>query len=115
VKPSLRKILADSHIAAIAIAVLLFWAFYSLFQVPWAPLFRAVDFVVVAIATFDIPYSAGSWTFTDRLALMMAASYLFSASVNFTVAWLLWRWAYSEGPFLCLRRYTTAFPRRDHV
>jgi len=28
VKPSLREILADDHVSAVAIAVLLYWSFY---------------------------------------------------------------------------------------
>lgn len=52
----LRKILADSHVSAIAIAVLLFWALDSAFWALWGPLSRATSFLFKAVAILDIPY-----------------------------------------------------------
>jgi len=69
-KRSLREILADSHIAAVAIAVLLLW---TLTLAAWAfriPLYRATEFAVTAVAIPGIPYSSHTWTGADRLMLI---------------------------------------------
>ena len=53
---SLRQVLADSHIAAATIAVLLLWSIDGAFRALWIPVSRAVEFLFTAVAIFDIPY-----------------------------------------------------------
>jgi hypothetical protein len=48
VRPSLREILADTHIAAVAIAVLLLWTLDGTFQALWAPLSSVAGFLLTA-------------------------------------------------------------------
>jgi len=55
-KPTLRNILADSHVAAIAIAVLLLWALDDAFRALWPPFFQLVQYLLTAVAILDIPY-----------------------------------------------------------
>lgn len=45
-KPSLRKILADSHVSAIAIAVLLFWSLDSALWAFWGAAFPCRQLLV---------------------------------------------------------------------
>jgi len=114
-KPSLRKILADSHIAAIAIAVLLFWMLSSAFRAPWDPLSRAADFLFTAVAIGGVPYIPSKLDFADRLMLFTTVTYFFTALISFGVAWLLSRWVYRVGPFRSLSNYRTQLVRRNRV
>jgi hypothetical protein len=97
---SLRKVLADSHVAAVAIALLLLWTFDSAFRGLWDPVYRAVVFVFTAIAIWDIPYF--SFTTVDRLMLIRTCYFLYSAIATLAAASLLSRWVYGRGPVAIL-------------
>jgi hypothetical protein len=99
VKLSVRQVLAESHIAAVAIAVLLFWSLYYAFVALWGPLYRAAEFLFTAVAILGIPYSVGTFTFSDRIMLFTTGSYPYGALLSFVAAWLLSRWVYGVGPF----------------
>jgi hypothetical protein len=60
VRLPLRQILAESHIAAIAIAVLLLRSFESGVHGLGAPLFVVVEFFVSVVAIGGIPYGSGT-------------------------------------------------------
>jgi hypothetical protein len=113
VKSSLREILGESHIAAIAIAVLLVWSFDAFFWTLWLPLPRAASFLVSAVAIFGVPFD--SFTPGDRVTLIASCGYLFSACCSLLGAWLLSRWVYDAGPLTSLMRYRTKLARRDHA
>jgi hypothetical protein len=115
VKYSLRKILADSHVSAVAIAVLLFWSLDSAFRALLGPLFRAVSFLFTAVAILDIPYFSRTLTFIDRVTLFITFSYLFNSLVCLTAAGLLSRWVYGLGPLRSLTKYRTKLVRSNHV
>lgn len=115
VKPSLREILADSHISLVAIAVLLFRSLDSAFWALWGPLSRAVSFLFTAVAILDIPYFSHTLTLTDRLTLFITFSYLFNSFVYLAAAGLLSRWVYGVGPLRSLSKYRTSLARRSHV
>ena len=115
VKYSLRKILADSHVAAIAIAVLLFWSLDSAFRALLFPLFRAVTFLFTAVAILDIPYFSRTLTFIDSVTLLVTFSNLFSSLVCLTAAGLLSRWVYGLGPLRSLTIYRTKLVSSNHV
>lgn len=115
VKPSLREILADSHISAVAIAVLLVWSLDAVFRALWGPLSRAASFLFTAVAILDIPYFSRTPTLADRAMLITTFSYLFSAFINIAAAWVLSRWVYGVGPLRSLSKYRTKLPRRNHV
>jgi hypothetical protein len=112
VKPTLREILAKSHISAIAIAVLLLWSLNSAFLPLWGPSFRVAEYLITAIAIRDIPF-AGPFAFADRVMLFVLIQSLFSAFVSFAAAWLLARWVYGEGPVRSLSKYKTRISGRS--
>jgi len=118
VKPSLREILAGSDVAAVAIAVLLFW---SLNSACWSlvplsgPLSRAAEFLITAVAIHGIPYSSSTLDVTDLLALFTTFAYLFYSFAYLASAWLLSRWVYGVGPLRGFSKYRTRLARRSHV
>lgn len=114
-KRSLREILADSHVAAIAVAVLLLWFLDGAFRAVWTPGSRVVSFLFTAIAIFDIPYFSPTLTIADRSILIMAFSYLYSAIVSLSAAWLLSRWVYGVGPLRSLTGYRDKLIGRKYV
>ena len=114
-KPSLREILADSHIPAVAIAVLLVWSLDSVFRALWDPVSRAATFLFTAVAILDVPYYSHTLTGADRLALITTFAYLFSAFINLAAAWLLSHWAYGVGPIKSLSKYRISLSGGNHV
>jgi len=115
VKRSLREILADSHIAAVAIGVLLLW---SLSSAAWAfriPLYRAAEFAVTAVAILGIPYSSHAWTGAEQLMLITVGYGLYGTLVSLAGAWLLSRWVYGVGPFQALVESRARLARRNHA
>jgi hypothetical protein len=111
VRPSLREILADSHVSAVAIAVLLYWSLYWGFNALWSMLARAANFLFTAVAILGIPFGSSTFTGVDRLML----TFLFNAFVCFAAAWLLSRWVYGTGPLRSLTKCRTRLARRNHV
>jgi len=111
VRPSLREILADSYVSAVAIAVLLYWSLYWGFSALWSILAHAASFLFTAVAILGIPYVSSTFTGADRLMLTV----LFNAFVCFAAAWLLSRWVYGTGPLRSLSKCRTRLARRNHV
>lgn len=115
VRRPIRAILAEAHIAAVAIAVLLLWSIRSVFVAFREPIYHAATFLVTAAAIHDVPYISRTLTSEDRSMLIMTSFNLFDALVNFAAAWLLSRWIYGVGPLRCLSKYRTVLARRSHV
>jgi hypothetical protein len=115
VKPSLRKILADYYVSAVAIAVLLYWALYWGFTALWSPLARAASFLFTAVAILGIPFGSSTYTGADRLMLTTTLAFLFNAFVCLAAAWLLSRWVYGAGPLRSLRKCGRKLAGRSHV
>jgi len=110
-KPSLRQVLADSHIAAVAIAVLLLWSLDGAFRGLWGPVYGVVEYLFTAIAILDIPYFSSALA---RFALVETCSYLYMAVVTFSASWLLSRWVFGVGPIRSLARRYKDFSGRKH-
>jgi len=106
VNPSLRKILADSHVSAIAIAVLLFRSLDYAFWALWHPF---------SFALLYIPDLPDTLHITDRSTLFITFSYLFNSFVCLAAAQLLSRWVYGMGPLRSLSKYRSGLARRNHV
>lgn len=104
-KRSLRQTLAESHIAAVTIALLLFWSLNNFFYALLSQLPGAIEFLVTAVAIRGIPYSARTFTSADRLELMLIGHYLYLALAGFFAASLLSHWVYGAGPLRSLFRY----------
>ncbi|HKW25850.1 MAG TPA: hypothetical protein VJN48_08705 [Terriglobales bacterium] len=115
VKPDLREVLAASHVAAVAIAVLLFWTVEGVLLALWAPLSRVIGFLFTAIAILDIPYFSKTFTLADRTTLVISCAYLYTALISLSAAWLLARWVYRLGPFRSLTSYCGRIFWRKHA
>lgn len=110
---SLREILADSHIAAVAISVLLLWTLTSAATALRIPFFQAAEYVVTAVAILGIPYSSHTWIGADRFMLLTTVYGLYGALVSFAGAWFLSRWVYGVGPLRALIECRTRLARRS--
>ena len=106
-KHSLRRILADSHVSAVAIAVLLLWSLDSGFR-------ALAVFLITAAAIRGVPYFSIRLTPADRLLLVKTLLYLLDALTSLAAAWLLSHWVYGVGPLRSLGRYGTRVTRRNH-
>lgn len=112
-KPSLRETLADSHVAAVAIAVLLVWSLDSGFRALWDPFYRLADFLFTAFAIFGIPYF--SFSYSDLLSFVTTFSYLFFSLVSLAAAYLVSRWVYGVGPLRILSSYRNKLRGGDNA
>jgi hypothetical protein len=110
----LRQTLAESHIAGVAIAVLLFWAIIWGWQGLWVLLDRFLGFLVTAIAILDIPYFPRDFTHY-RMVLFMSSFDLFYALVALGGAWLLSNWVYGVEPLRGLRECRARFVGRNRA
>ena len=115
VRPTLREILADSHISAIAIVVLLLWSTISVFRASFWPSIRIAEYLFTAVAIRGIPFAGPFSVVAERLMLLGRVGYLFNAFANSSAAWLLARWVYGEGPLRCLSRYRPRVSRRGNA
>lgn len=112
-KPSVREVLATSHVGAVAVAVLLVWSLDNAFRALWIPLYNVGVFLVTAVAILGIPdfYSR----LPNKYELVITGAYLYGAIVTFAAAWILARWVYGVGPLRCLGSYRTKLTRRTNV
>lgn len=109
--PSLRKLLADSHVSTVAVAVLLLVSFGKLLHALLILLPSVLDFLLTAIAIHGLP--SLSFTVADRLMLTPPLAGLFKAFAGFSAAWLLAQWVHGVGPFRCLITLRAALPGRN--
>lgn len=107
----LREALTESHIAAVAVAVLLFWSLSLVLWGLWAPLYRVGGFLLMAVAILHIPYD--SFTGADRDMLLTTCLYFLYALAYLIAAWVLSRWVYELGPVASLKQIRTELTRRD--
>lgn len=114
-KPSLREILADSHVAAVTIVVLLLWSIDSAFRALWDPLYAVLSFLFTAVAILDIPYISAGPGIMYRPMWIMTSFYLFSSITCLFTARLLSRWAYGMGPLRSLSQYRVRIGRSPHA
>ena len=95
---SLREILGETYIAAVAIAVLLFWSIELVLWALWGPCYRAAEFV---------------FTMPDWLLVFRTVSYLYGALISLAAAWVLSRWIYGAGPLRALMQCRARLARRN--
>jgi hypothetical protein len=112
---SLRQALRDSHVSAVAIALLLFYSLQLVIQAFWYPFALLATFVFTAVAIHDVPYMSRTLDVADRYMLVNACFYLFSGVSAGAAAWLLSKWVYRESPLRSLSRYRARLARRSHV
>ncbi|MGA8290820.1 MAG: hypothetical protein WBF45_19400 [Acidobacteriaceae bacterium] len=114
-QPSFRKTLADSHVAAIVLALLLFWPTQAVLQAMREPLIRAVTFIATMIAIRDVPYMSPGMNTVDRMMLAALVSTLCRAVLTFAAAGILSHWVYGTSPLYVLRTYCSQLARRTNV
>jgi hypothetical protein len=112
-KLSLRQTLVDSHVAAVAIMLLLFWSFKWTIEAFWEPISRLAKFLFTAVAILDIPYISPTLDVTDRHMFINTCFFFLNAVSAVAAAWLLSQWVYGEGPFRSLSRYRRRLERRS--
>ena len=99
-KPSLRTVLIESHVAIIAIAMLLGQGVMWLFQIVWVPVSQAIGILIDAV---EYPYA--HHTFSGILGLQSVYMSLGEAIPCFVIAWVVSRFVFSAGPFEALIAY----------
>ncbi|MGB9070491.1 MAG: hypothetical protein WCC21_18125 [Candidatus Acidiferrales bacterium] len=107
-------ILSESHVAAVAIALLLACSLEAAFTAVWGPLAHLLGYLMTAAAILDIPYFPRTLTPADRLESLVAAADLFYAFVYLVAACLVSGCVYGTGPLPVLSQYRTTLPGRDH-
>jgi cation transporter-like permease len=118
VPASLRKVLIDSHVAAVAIAVLIFFSAESVTRAVFVlkdPAFRLVYWLIEAVAIRDIPYIPRTLDPNTFLMLLCSISYFLFAMTQIAAAWLLSRWVYGTGPLRVLGNYRGILLRKIHA
>jgi hypothetical protein len=110
-KQSLRRVLAESHIAAVAIAMLLLWALGCVCELLWFPVSGSVGNLITALQFSDFSVliqRPGAYFQPVLLLSSLAISY-------FVGAWALSRWVYGVGPLQALSAHRSRLVRRNHV
>jgi hypothetical protein len=115
VRPTLRKALADSHIAAVTIVVLLIWSVDSGVRAIAPPILSVFGFLVTMVAIRDIPYGFGIFSSGSWLSQVPAFTHFLDAVVRLTAAWVLSRWVYKVGPCRSLIECRERFARGNHA
>ena len=99
-KPSLRQVLADSNVAAVAIAWLLLGTVVWICQFLWSPISNFLPHLITAFKFSDASelrwFSAYFGLQVTILVGLLAIWYLLAA-------WILSRWVYGTGPLAALR------------
>lgn len=120
-QPSRRQILIDSHVGAIAIAILLFSSLSAAFMALWEPANVALYFLASEaagkphFADLDLDF-ATRHILSDELAnLPVTLSILVSALACILAAWLLSRWTYGIGPLRALGSYRDKLSRKTYA
>ena len=115
---SLRKVLIDSHVAIIAIAVLIFFSAQSVTKAFFAlkdPAFQLVFFVIKAVAIRDIYFISRTHDPLIFLRFLSSLSFLLSAIIDLAAAWLISSWVYGTGPMRALGNYRGVLLRKTHA
>jgi hypothetical protein len=114
VRPTLREVLAESHIAAVAIVLLLIWSLDSGLRAVARPILSVVEFLITLVAIRDIPYGFGTQSLGYWLSQAPAFTHFLNALVCLGAAWGLSRWAYRVGPCRSLIECRERLARRNH-
>jgi hypothetical protein len=111
---TLRKVLIDSHVAAIVIAVLLAGAIEPVFIALLDPASRVLSFLTIALATNNPPYIPRTMDYAARYVSLQAPLLGLSVAVNnLACAWLLSLWIYGTGPMRILSNYRDKLKRKN--
>lgn len=109
-KRSLREVLTDSHVSAIAIAVLLFRSVDFAFWAFWEPLSLKMLNIVL-----NFPHFVSTRIVTDPITVFITFLDLFVALIFLAAAEILSRWLYGMGTLRSLSNYRTRLAKSAHV
>ena len=109
----IREVLIESHVAAIAIAVLLLWFIDLSLRAIWEPIYRIGSFFIAAVAILDIPYF--QFGASERFVLVTAALFAMQALICLCLAWALSWSVYRASPFSSLVRHRKNSEAIKHV
>jgi Na+/H+-translocating membrane pyrophosphatase len=112
---SLRKTLVHSHVAAIAIAVLLFVAVDNLFGALAYPVFQATLFIITGIAERELPYIPHHLNGAIYLEYLGSIVGFLHAFVALAGACLISFWSYGENPIRALITLRESLLRNSHA
>jgi hypothetical protein len=116
VPASLRKVLIDSHVAAVTIAILIFTSIATAIEALWYPAWRILSILIADVSTHDISISLRALdSITLDVNLTVTFSFLLFAPINLAAAWLLSRWVYGTGPLRVLGNYRGILLRKKHA
>lgn len=102
-KRSLREVLVASHVAAVAIALLLVWALAATFQVLIGlVVYLLVSLVFTIVAMLGGPHNSYS---ASSPSYWLVAIALFQGAAGLLAAFLLSRFAFGKNPLRVLREY----------
>jgi|SRR5690349_5317273 len=107
-KPSLKDVLRESHIAVVVIVVLLGQGVLRLVQLLLLSATNAVDFLTEA---FRYPYFHASYKSIPNFQSFSLL--IFAALPFFAVAWILSTWMFAAGPFQAVITYVANLRRSD--
>lgn len=114
-RTSLRRVLDDSHVAPIAIALLLarslFEGIHGLTPPIANSILGAILFLITAVAERELPMISSSLSGSNLLMLSEGLFHLVYAAAYAAAAWLLSRWIYGKGPLHGLRIAWSERPR----
>ena len=113
-RPTLREVLADSHIAAVAIAVLLIWSLDSGVRAIGPPFLSVVGFLVTMAAIRDIPSGFGTFSLGYWLSQIPTIIHFLDAVISLSGAWVLSHWVYKMAPCRSLSNCRVRLARRNH-
>jgi hypothetical protein len=118
VQASLRKVLIDSHVAAITIVVLIFYSAVFFTKLAFAmsePALEVVFYIATAVAIRGIPSAPVTrYYITDYLLPATLPNLLF-ALIALAGAWLLSSWVYGTGPLRTLSNYRNKLSRKTNA
>jgi hypothetical protein len=110
VKRSLREVLAVSHVAAVAIAILALGGLFVAFQALMGLLvYLVVNFVFTVVAMLGGPHNSFA---AVSLGYWHAATALWQAAICLLAAFLLSRFVFGKNPLRMLRDYWVKVRKR---
>lgn len=120
-RPAINRILAESHVAAVAIVFLLFWsiesgltALYWLLSIPLMNFWGAFDFSVFYISDIFYALEAFMTSLARQLTNGTVLIFLLNSIACLIGAWFLSHWVYGLSPVRSLSTYRVMLKRRIH-
>ncbi len=99
-RPSLKTILLESHVAIVTIAILLAECLIRLFQLVWVPTRQILDILIDAVEYPYVRHAFGGILNSDLIWMV-----LFDALPFLAAAWSLSFWVFGVGPIKALATY----------